>query len=209
MRGIRVSQGNIQVGDEHFLADVFTERRFATWHIGELHLSTSVRPNARRDGFEQTEQFECFMEYASALGKHLSHLCRSSSKLRSQVIAIERQLAAAEEMIDARVFIDRGHLARVTEEATEIIDNVEKSLAKGLLNGDFTRRLSEVRERLLVFQGSGQCLVDLLDGRKLRSRGKKELVVEICHRLVSEPELRRHQARLLELAVGPLAKPVR
>ena len=66
MRGIRVRHGNLEVGDEYFLSPYFTERRFATWNIGEIQLCDhKVRPNARRDGFEQTPEYERFLEHAS------------------------------------------------------------------------------------------------------------------------------------------------
>jgi molecular chaperone HtpG len=74
MRGIRVRHGNLEIGDEYFLSPFFTERRFATWNIGEIQLyNHKVRPNARRDGFEQTPEYERFLEQASFLGRRFKY----------------------------------------------------------------------------------------------------------------------------------------
>src|SRR4030042_1825737 len=84
MRGIRVRHGNIEVGDEYFLSPFFTEGRFATWNIGEIQTwNHNIKLNARRDGFEQTLEYERFLEQASIFGRRLSALCRRSSGDRS------------------------------------------------------------------------------------------------------------------------------
>jgi hypothetical protein len=59
---VRVFQGNISIGDEYALEELFSERRFATWHIGGIHVSPALRPNARRDGFEETAAYEKFLD---------------------------------------------------------------------------------------------------------------------------------------------------
>jgi hypothetical protein len=92
MRGIRIRQGNIETGDEHFLATCFTERRFATWHIGELHVDYGLRANARRDGFEEGEEYEALLEYGARLGRYLSSQCRRLSRQRSQRLELEQAL---------------------------------------------------------------------------------------------------------------------
>lgn len=83
MRGIAVRQGNILIGGDNFLAEYFSERRFAVWCIGELHVSPEVKVNARRDGFEHTKEYESLLEQFSLLGAHLSKLCRNASRQRS------------------------------------------------------------------------------------------------------------------------------
>ena len=69
MRGIRVRHGNIEVGDERFLDHIYSEKRFATWHIGEIHLNHNIKPNARRDGFEESRDYERFLERTTIIGK--------------------------------------------------------------------------------------------------------------------------------------------
>ena len=100
MRGLRVRQGNIEIGDEHFLAEWFSERRFATWHIGELHVDYTLRANARRDGFEAGVEFEAFLEHGTMLCRHLSRQCRRSSHVRSQD---GRALAARGRSTDSQI----------------------------------------------------------------------------------------------------------
>ena len=110
MRGIRVRHGNIEVGNERFLEHVFSERRFATWHIGEIHLNHSIKPNARRDGFEENADFERFLEHISLIGKELSRWCRDSSVQRG---ANKRAMVAVELVEHVtnsnQIFIDKAH----------------------------------------------------------------------------------------------------
>lgn len=92
MRGITLRQGNILVGDEYYLADKYSERRFATWHIGEIHVADSLKTNARRDSFEHNKEFESLLEQASILCVELSKQCRLSSKIRSTMLDEKREV---------------------------------------------------------------------------------------------------------------------
>lgn len=84
MRGIAVRQGNILIGGESFLSNYFTEKRFSVWCIGEIHVSNRVKVNARRDGFEHTDDLEALSEQFGLLGGHLSKLIRETSGKRSR-----------------------------------------------------------------------------------------------------------------------------
>lgn len=75
----------------NILDHIYTERRFSSWHIGEIHLNHNITPNARRDGFEESPDYEHFLERVAFIGKGLSKLCRDSSSRRSL-----NQRAAAE-----------------------------------------------------------------------------------------------------------------
>lgn len=53
IRGIRVRDGNIQIGSETVFDHLFSEERFNRWCIGEIHLLDSrIVPNGRWDYFE-------------------------------------------------------------------------------------------------------------------------------------------------------------
>jgi len=62
-RGIRVRVRNIQVDGTEIMEKLFTEvkpsyARFNSYYIGEIHVDPEkVVPNARRDGFEETEEW--------------------------------------------------------------------------------------------------------------------------------------------------------
>jgi len=62
-RGLRVRVRNIQVGGTEIFESLFTQvkpsyGRFSSYYIGEIHVDPEqVVPNARRDGFEETQHW--------------------------------------------------------------------------------------------------------------------------------------------------------
>lgn len=187
MRGIRMRQGNIEVGDEYSLAEAFTERRFATWHIGEVHLNYTLKVNARRDGFEQSPECESFLEQANRLGRHLSNLCRISSKKRSARMAQERHLRQVEELLGKSVLVDEAHFADVQglmEAAIGELDNA--TFSKDGHPTSFYRRLADVKMAFRRFVSNPPYLKAVLDGRSLRHLGRKELLEAVARRIVTE-----------------------
>lgn len=56
MKGLRLRQGNILIGDKTTCNSIFKEERFNGWMIGELHIIDSdIIANSRRDGFEKIQ----------------------------------------------------------------------------------------------------------------------------------------------------------
>lgn len=97
VRGIRLRQGNLALGDEYCCSEFYSERRFTTWNIGEIHCNSSLIPNARRDGFEVTPDCEKLFEALIQLGKYLSQIIRNNSKSRSELKNFEKQILSLEE----------------------------------------------------------------------------------------------------------------
>jgi hypothetical protein len=62
-RGLRVRVRNIQIDGTELLESLFAQAkpsygRFSTWYVGEIHINPEkVVPNARRDGFEETDEW--------------------------------------------------------------------------------------------------------------------------------------------------------
>jgi len=186
MRGIRVRHGNIGVGDEYFLADCYTERRFATWHIGEIHLDSSITPNARRDGFEHCPACESFLEHASALGKHLSKLCRVTSKKRSAASHLNRCLTEVENFTASEYFLDAEHFERRRDAAEKALANVLLAVEDGH-SDDVT-----LKERCFTAKATYETrswkpilVSECLDGRKMRSLSNRQLLLDVCRRLAT------------------------
>jgi len=206
MRGISVRQGNIEVGDEDFLNDFFTEKRFALWHIGEIHLNYAIRPNARRDGFEQCPAYERFLEQLMVCGRALSRLCRDSSKLRSARIWAERETAQIERLLDSPVFVDKQHLLRASAEIDRMLAKLNNALNDGLddpvLSGR-VKRLQRTYDRTLM---APPFLQNRLDGRSLRHYGRRELIAHICNAIIAENSGGIAAVGLLKNAVAPYLK---
>lgn len=63
IKGIRLRQGNIQIGDQQTLNTIFKDSRFNGWSVGEFFVvDRSLVPNARRDNFEKNEAYYWLLE---------------------------------------------------------------------------------------------------------------------------------------------------
>lgn len=79
VKGIRIRQGNILIGDKGSCNALFKEERFNGWMIGELFiLDKEIIANSRRDGFEKNaayfELLEKLKAWASGVSKTIRHL---------------------------------------------------------------------------------------------------------------------------------------
>jgi hypothetical protein len=188
MRGIRVRLGNLEVGNEYFLSPFFAERRFSTWNIGEIHVwDHYIKPNARRDGFEHTPEYERFLEQASALGRHLSTLCRRYSIVRSAKQRFERKLEEMERLGDSMRFAVNDN------EWQNIVFQAERELKKikAFINDeDFYNRLTTeyamLKYKLEKLKVRPPNLNECIDGRTLRYVEKKDLFIKILATIVRE-----------------------
>lgn len=104
--GIRVRQGNIQIGDERTLAPFYKEPRFNGWAVGEVYtISSKLIPNARRDDFEKNTTFSEFtIGLRNTIGTDISDKIRAASKIRNNPIQkmlkkVERQVANVEQVL--------------------------------------------------------------------------------------------------------------
>ena len=92
-RGIRIRVKNIQVDgteifDKLFRRDKPSYARFNSYYVGEFFINpSSIVPNARRDGFEETE------EWASIKSDFVTHVCKPLAKR-----AYERSREAQEDV---------------------------------------------------------------------------------------------------------------
>ena len=200
MRGIRVRQGNIEVGDEHFLAEVFAERRFATWHVGEIHVNYALKVNARRDGFEQSPDFEALLEQTNLLGRHLSYLCRAASKARSRTISTSRMLAKAESIAHQAFFLTEEHVTTAMSAAEAMLSKLEQSLDGADGSDDLRRRIARARTAVGRLRQNAPLLNAILDGRSLRRKKHKDLVGSIAGSILDQHG-HQHSAEALIRAV--------
>ena len=99
IKGIRIRQGNILIGDKSSCNSLFKEERFNGWMIGELYvLDSELIANSRRDDFEKNDAYytlvELFQEWAFAQSKEIRHISYERSLSR------EKQAVAEAETID-------------------------------------------------------------------------------------------------------------
>lgn len=102
-KGIRLRKGNIQIGDENRLSELFVtnnvqDKRFSFYFFGEVHtLSPELIPNARRDYFLENNEFNEFEKCIRLEFKNLKDYCYLSSNIRSEERKIEKLSSFKEE----------------------------------------------------------------------------------------------------------------
>ena len=90
VRGLRARVGNLQVGNERLLAEIFPEDRFCSWAIGEVHvLDPRVVPNGRRDAFETSVHLDHLISHLRLVGSEIARECRLASQKRHRSRTIE------------------------------------------------------------------------------------------------------------------------
>ena len=183
MRGIRIYQGNIAVSNEYFLKDLFSESRFATWHIGELHVTPDLKLNARRDGFLESSEYEEFLEWATILCRRLSGLCRQSSKNRSNRQGVDRIVNELGRLIEVPFFIDEEHAATFSQNAGKQLAQLHRiasisAIDMRKIHNDFEIRVAKIREKPVFLR-------DILDGRALRGKDNRQMLVDLCKRILA------------------------
>jgi molecular chaperone HtpG len=207
MRGIRVRQGNIEVGGEYFLEEAFAERRFATWHIGEIHVDHRLKTNARRDGFEQSPDYEAFLEQAASLGKHLSQECRSASKQRSGQISVERALCGLESATARNLFVDEAHLETKWAEIMAVLKRLNTARKAGSLDSSKGKRLYRCEMRLAAMLKNPCFLRDAIDCRTIQHMSRTDLLTVLAGALLNHDKGRGDREGLLRTVLAPYLKP--
>ncbi len=96
VKGLRIRQGNILVGDKGSCNHLFKEERFNGWMIGELHVvDKDIIANSRRDGFEKSSAYyelaDMLREWALGISKDIRHISyeRSLSSPKKAVAEAE------------------------------------------------------------------------------------------------------------------------
>lgn len=151
MRCIRVRKENIEIGDYQTLSkrEMFKESRGNSYFIGELHiLDWQLRPNARRDYFNQNSALKAFEEVIKPFFyKELYSLYHYANEVKkaTQAITVAKEKAFEYQKKEAEgKFIDpsdKENAKKTVEGAKEAASKAEKKLAlrKKATDGDFVK----------------------------------------------------------------------
>jgi len=86
VKGIRLRVGNLQVGDGSALESLYTETRFNSWSVGEVHVfDQRLAPNGRRDQFEHNAHYGNLLNQLLPAVRDISTRCRTYSARRSKL----------------------------------------------------------------------------------------------------------------------------
>lgn len=100
MGGIRLRCGNVQVGDERILSQLFPETRFSAWAVGDIHIvSPKIIPNGRRDEFEPSVYYAHLQNELTLTMKSIAQRIRSQSMQRNRAKRVHLEVAALNDWI--------------------------------------------------------------------------------------------------------------
>ena len=116
--GIRVRDGNIQIGDSHLLDGCFRESRFNSYMIGEIHVDyAELIPNSRRDDFIDNETKGLFYDAVEReIGLRISKGIRLNSRFKSK-----KEWATQKESVAVNLSVTKhSNSDKPSNEATEL-----------------------------------------------------------------------------------------
>lgn len=153
-KGVRLRVGNVQIGGTNLLENLFTEARFNSWSVGEVHvLDRRIVPNARRDDFEQNTHYANLLNQLTPVARAISKRCRTSSKSRQLLrdFSVQEQMAKERLQIIAQGGIRKearkiqsAHIERALAKMTRISEASELESEKSSL----ISRTAKLRHRL-------------------------------------------------------------
>ena len=206
-KGIRVRQGNIEVGGEHFLEDKFSEARFSGWQIGEIHVvNGTLKPNARRDGFEHSPHYERFLEQANIFGRHLSSLCRKASNARIKEAKIHTLLNQLEHIFDnSSTYLDEEHYEQAISDARSAVCNIKMN--DGNCTEELTKRLCNIKNKIENDSYKPTFLEDVLDGRRVNKYEKKALLMHVARTIITSDRNNNSPEQILQQLIADFVRP--
>ena len=151
IKGLRLRSGNIQVGDNSLLEELFPETRFNAWSVGEVHvLDRRIVPNARRDHFEQNAHLNNLFNHLLPTARTIARMCRTSSVRRKWLRQFDLSREAVEEGIAAvrQRLGSRRHRLTAIAEAQRVLTEMERISIMDILADDAPERLRSVCKTL-------------------------------------------------------------
>jgi hypothetical protein len=139
LKGLRLRSGNIQVGTNGILEDLFVETRFNSWCVGEIHVVDSrIIPNGRRDHYEQNVHYTNLINQLSPIARDISTRCRQSSIRRNWLRQFERQQDQIKRDLE---IMKQGSVSAPERQVfgfqiRQTLDSMEKALEKDALKLD-------------------------------------------------------------------------
>jgi molecular chaperone HtpG len=153
--GWRMRSGNIQVGENNILEELFPETRFNGWTVAETHvLDRKIVPNGRRDNYEHGAHFSDLLTRLTPVAKDIAHRCRTSSITRNALQRYEAELSKSEEniAIASKPRTPGFVVASLKKQIATSLTVLEKATQRGLFNypdGEkFQLRIRKVATRL-------------------------------------------------------------
>lgn len=139
IKGIRIRQGNILIGDKMSCSAFFKEERFNGWLIGEVHVvDDGLIANARRDDFEKTDAYYAFVDSFRRWSLDQIHEIRKLSYERS-LSSDKKAVVEAEDFSDVNDLLDETINLDGALGESDMLDQAE---SESVAEADYIGKLS-------------------------------------------------------------------
>lgn len=145
--GVRLRSGNIQVGDDSIVSNLFPEVRFSAWAIGDIHILTpKMLPNGRRDNFEPSAAYSHLQNALTIKAREITQKIRDSSSHRNKLRSVNQKIGVVGSWVDLDV---DGNLPTLIREILKDLSEdqfkqARKELDKLDANAPETQQASEL-----------------------------------------------------------------
>ena len=132
VRGIRLREGNIQIGGDDVFDPLFPEERFNRWCVGELHvLDQRLLPNGRRDYFEPSPHMRQIENHLESIIQRIVTRCRHASTARNKVRKVQTTLQHLQSAYDlaGSGYLNAEDARALIERALQNVQSVEETLS--------------------------------------------------------------------------------
>ena len=187
MRAIRIRQGNIQIGGETYLDKIYLEKRFSSWHVGEIHLSYDLKLNARRDDFESSIVSEKLNEQLHAFGRFLSISCRVSSRKRTINSLLSNKIREINTELEFLSFLPESSLKQRYQSISKSIIDLEKLIQKQK-DTPYSQMLEKIKFELEQIGKIQNNFKAKIDSRKIMKKSKEDIIKNICESIIDNYE---------------------
>ena len=139
--GLRLRSGNILIGGKETLTELYREKRFNNYMVGEIHAADNrLIPNSRRDDFEDSGLKDSFHScFIRDIGIPYSKIIRDLSRERS----LQKKLEDANSLcVRAQQIIQQGYTSESQKQ--DLVEKLER------LNGNKPDKWSEKDFALLI-----------------------------------------------------------
>lgn len=157
LKGLRIRCGNIQVGEQALLEELFQEPRFNGWSIGEIHVvDPMIIPNGRRDNFEQNAHYTNLLNHLTPTARSIGRRCRANSRRRQKIRDFEAQATSARERL---AIVEQGGLSASARSAQlAVVDSNLARMSKMIEGADFFSDSSRLSKQLETLQAHCKAL---------------------------------------------------
>jgi hypothetical protein len=199
-KGLRLRSGNVQIGEPTLLEELFSEPRFNSWSVGEIHvLDKRIVPNGRRDHFEQNAHFHNLINHLGPLVREIGRRCRTYSIRRKLLreLDLHKETVAHAIGVIGQGSVGRAERKRLALSAEQTLLQMERIAAKDLFSadGDDVANVSTttLKDKLSEVMNDGPSSTSPLS-RLPRSQRK---IYERCFELIYKLSTNRSAAKAL------------